>query len=431
MTSTFPLTWCDEAILHLEGASDPWNIQMEFGGDGRLDLSRLEAAVQKACDAHPIARSRLVLGGAQDTSDHWEVVDDLRPMAISVVECPDEESLRRARTQFYSAPFPIADAPVFRAQVARKPDGDLLMVNAAHAAVDGIGMLRLLESIALAYRGEAEPPPAIPLAEAREFKQLMRPKTANELVSRALEGGRKLRDAAIAPARVAPDRGAPRDGSGFAHRQIGPEQSSALNARRPEGTTINDMLLGAVGLTIEEWNRDHGQAADKVMIFMPVNVRPAEWASDVVSNLFSYVSISTFARNRGDLPSAALAVAEQTAPIRRAARAHGTQDLLRLIAPLPLGVKRVMPALLTLTGNRFVDSAVVSNLGRPKRLASFTQNAPSEFYFTPPYWSAAAISVGAITAGKTLQIGLRYRLDTLDEAAGERLADLLVAKLTT
>ena len=76
----------------------------------------------------------------------------------------------------------------------------------------------------------------------------------------------------------------------------------------------------------------------------------------------------------------------------------GTQNLLRLISPLPLGVKRRMPELLALTGNRFVDTAVVSNLGRPKELASFFGDHPGEFYFTPPYWSVAAISVGAITA---------------------------------
>ena len=104
--------------------------------------------------------------------------------------------------------------------------------------------------------------------------------------------------------------------------------------------------------------------------------------------------------------------------------------MLRLISPLPLGVKRRMPELLELTGNRFVDTAVVSNLGRPKELASFFGDHPGEFYFTPPYWSAAAISIGVITVGGTLYLGLRHRLSTLDQAAGNRLADLLVATLT-
>ena len=193
---------------------------------------------------------------------------------------------------------------------------------------------------------------------------------------RALEGGRKLKDAAIPPARVAPDSTDNRTGSGFAHRTIEAEQFAELNARRPEGTTVNDMLIGAVGIAIEKWNRQHNDDANKIMSFMPVNLRPPAWSTDVVSNMFSYVSVSTMRRNRTDLASAAKAVAKQTAPIRREL-GRAAADLLRLISPLPLGVKRRMPNLLRLTGNRFVDTAVVSNLGRPKELASFFATSPA------------------------------------------------------
>ena len=430
MARTLPLTWGDEAILHLESASDPWNIQMEIGDTQRIDLAELETAVHAACMAHPIARARLVLGAPRDRFDHWEIVDDMTRMSIPVVDCPDDATLARLRTDFYSPPFPKNEAPQFRVQVARRLHGDLVQINTAHAAVDGIGMLRLLRSITDAYRGKAEAPPPLPLEEARDLKKQLRSESYSEFAGRALEGGRKLKDAAIPPARVAPDAADSRTGSGFAHRTIAAEQVAELNARRPEGTTINDMLIGAVGIAVEEWNRQHNDDADKVMTFMPVNLRPEEWSTDVVSNMFSYVSVSTMGRDRTDLASAARAVAEQTDPIRRAARAGGTQTLLRLISPLPLGVKRRMPELLELTGNRFVDTAVVSNLGRPKEVASFFGDHPGEFYFTPPYWSAAAISIGVITAGGTLYLGLRHRLSTLDQAAGNRLADLLVATLT-
>jgi NRPS condensation-like uncharacterized protein len=430
MARTLPLTWGDEIILHLESASDPWNIQTEIGDTQRIDPAKLEAAVQAACMAHPIARARLVLGAPRERFDQWEIIDDLPPMSIPIVDCPDDATLARLRTDFYSPPFPKHEAPMFRVQVARRPHGDLVQINTAHAALDGIGMLRLLRSITDAYRGKAEAPSPLPLEEARDLKKQLGSETYSEFAGRALEGGRKLKDAAIAPARVAPDAADSRTGSGFAHRAIEPEQVAELNARRPEGTTINDMLIGAVGIAVETWNRQHNDDADKVMTFMPVNLRPAEWSTDIVSNMFSYVSVSTMSRDRTDLAAAARAVAQQTDPIRRAARAGGTQTLLRLISPLPLGVKRRMPELLELTGNRFVDTAVVSNLGRPKDLASFFGDHPGEFYFTPPYWSAAAISIGVITVGGTLHLGLRHRLSTLDEAAGNRLADLVVATLT-
>ncbi len=69
-------------------------------------------------------------------------------------------------------------------------------------------------------------------------------------------------------------------------------------------------------------------------------------------------------------------------------------------------------------------------MGRPKEVVSFFGDYPRELYFTPPYWGAAAVSVLAITVGSTMYLGLRHRLSTLDESAGNRLVDLLVATLT-
>jgi hypothetical protein len=85
-----------------------------------------------------------------------------------------------------------------------------------------------------------------------------------------------------------------------------------------------------------------------------------------------------------------------------------------------------MPHLLTLTGNRLVDSAVVSNLGRPDAMPSFGLEAPTVVQFTPPYLSAASFYVGAISSGGYLHLGLRHRLKALDGPAGRRFADLLV-----
>ena len=432
MTQMLPLTLGEEAVLHLESVSDPWNMQLEVGDTQRIDPTKLEAAVHAACMAHPMLRSRLVVAPARRRFDHWEIIDDLKPMSIPVVDCPDDATLARLRTDFYSPPFPVHEAPPFRVQVARRPHGDLVQINAAHAAMDGIGLLRLLRSITDAYRGRPEPPSPLPLEEARDLKRQLRPKSFSERAARALEGGRTLKDAAIRPARVAPDSTDSRTGSGFAHRTIQAEQLAELKTRRPKGTYFNDMLIGAVGIAIEEWNRQHNDDANKVTVFMPVNLRPAEWSTDVISYLVSSISVSTMRRDRIDLASAAKAVAKQTAPPRREVRARGAQDLLRLASPLPLGAKRRMPRLLRLTGNRsrFVDTAVVSYMGRSKQMASFFGDHPREFYATSPYWGAAAVSVFAIDVGSTVSLGLRHRLSTLDEAAGNRLADLVVATLT-
>jgi hypothetical protein len=350
-------------------------------------------------------------------------------MSIPVVDCSDDATLARLRTDFYSPPFPKNEAPPFRVQVARRPHGDLVQINTAHAAVDGIGMLRLLRSITDAYRGKAEAPPPLPLEEARDLKKQLGSETYSEFADRALEGGRKLKDAAIPPARVAPDAADSRTGSGFAHRTIAAEQVAELNARRPEGTTINDMLIGAVGIAVEEWNRQHNDDADKVMTFMPVNLRPAEWSTDVVSNMFSYVSVSTMSRD-GPIspPQPGPSRSKRTRSGERLVRG-GTQTLLRLIS-------------LSRSASRGACRAAGTHRKQVRRYRRCVQSGqaqgggvvlrrpPRRVYFTPPYWSAAAISIGVITAGGTLYLGLRYRLSTLDQAAGNRLADLLVATLT-
>ena len=101
-------------------------------------------------------------------------------MSIPVVDCPDDATLARLRTDFYSPPFPAHEAPPFRVQVARRPHGDLVQINTAHAAVDGIGMLRLLRSITDAYRGKAEAAPPLPLEEALDLKKQLRSESYSE-----------------------------------------------------------------------------------------------------------------------------------------------------------------------------------------------------------------------------------------------------------
>ena len=430
MARTLPLTWGDEAILHLESASDPWNIQMEIGDTQRIDPAELEAAVHAACMAHPIARARLVLGAPRERFDHWEIVDDMTRMSIPVVDCPDDATLARLRTDFYSPPFPKHEAPPFRVQVARRPHGDLVQINTAHAAVDGIGMLRLLRSITDAYRGKAEAPPPLPLEEARDLKKQLRSESYSEFAGRALEGGRKLKDAAIPPARVAPDAADSRTGSGFAHRTIEAEQVAELNARRPKGTTINDMLIGAVGIAVEEWNRQHNDDADKVMTFMPVNLRPAEWSTDVVSNMFSYVSVSTMSRDRTDLASAARAVAEQTDPIRRAARAGGTQTPAAVDLPSPARRQEAHARAAGTHRKQVRRYRRCVQSGQAQGAGVVLRRPPRRVLLHASVLECRGDIDRGDTAGGTLYLGLRHRLSTLDQAAGNRLADLLVATLT-
>jgi NRPS condensation-like uncharacterized protein len=122
---------------------------------------------------------------------------------------------------------------------------------------------------------------------------------------------------------------------------------------------------------VQSWNTKHGALADRVGVRMPMNIRPADRLWDVVSNLTSMVSVWTEPDDRADLAPATAAVAKQTSEMRRNDRAYGLYDLLRATEKAPLAVKRAVPRLIHLTGDRFVDTAMLSDLGRIPEPPSF------------------------------------------------------------
>jgi hypothetical protein len=96
-------------------------------------------------------------------------------------------------------------------------------------------------------------------------------------------------------------------------------------------------------------------------------------------------------------------VAEQTAEMRRNDRAYGLYDLLRATKKAPLVVKRAVPRLIHLTGDRFVDTAMLSNLGRipePPTFAAKPDSGSPELWFSPPCDPSCSVSIGVATSGQ-------------------------------
>ncbi len=162
---------------------------------------------------------------------------------------------------------------------------------------------------------------------------------------------------------------------------------------------------------------------------MPINVRPADRLWDVVSNLTSMVSVSTEPDDRADLATATAAVAEQTYEMRRNNRAYGLYDLLRDTRKAPLAVKRAAPWLIHLTGDRLVDTAMLSNLGRIPEPPTLADSGPSELWFSPPCDPSCSVSIGVATSGQRLALVTRYRYEQFDADAAEEFTDLLIAQV--
>lgn len=165
---------------------------------------------------------------------------------------------------------------------------------------------------------------------------------------------------------------------------------------RPPDTTINDVLVAVLHRTVQSWNTQHNVPSERIGVMMPINIRPADRLWDVVSNLTSMVSISTEPDDRADLASATAAVAEQTYEMRRNDRAYGFYDLLDAMKAAPLTVKRAVPRLIQLTGDRFVDTAMLSNLGRLPAPPAFGPKPASELWFSPPCDPTCTSRTGAV-----------------------------------
>ncbi|MGH3547482.1 MAG: condensation domain-containing protein [Pseudonocardiaceae bacterium] len=430
---SLPSTMLDESLFILQETRATWNVQLELGADHRLDETRFRQAVLSCCRRHPMARARLTPTPQGETSYRWDFADEVEMDPLRVVECPDAAALYRLRTELYAPPIALDTTPGFRVALARRPGGDLVLLSASHVVADGVGALRLMQTIFRAYRGEPDPPDPLPLEQARDLGSFLAPKTRSEKWSRQMEGLRRVRDALDPPSRIAVLGGSDSDGFGFVFRtlDIGETTTPGLT-QRASGTTINDVLVAALHVAVQSWNVKHDVPTDRIGVQMPINVRPADRLWDVVSNLTSMVSVSTEPDDRTDLATATAAVAEQTYDMRRNDRAYGLYDLLRVVKKTPLPVKRAVPKLIHLAGDRFVDTAMLSNLGRipePPTLDVEPDSESSELWFSPPCDPTCSVAIGVATVGQRLALVTRYRHEQFNADAAEEFTDLLIAQV--
>jgi hypothetical protein len=95
-------------------------------------------------------------------------------------------------------------------------------------------------------------------------------------------------------------------------------------------------------------------------------------------------------------------------------------------------VKQRFQDLISLTGSRFVDTAVLSNLGRLEAVPALGGGAGAvkRVWFSPPGRMPLGASVGAATYGDELFLCLRYRHALFDASAAADFAALLREVLT-
>lgn len=422
-----PFTVVDEAVHHLDTPAEPWSIQLELGLAGRLDAERLRAAVEAAVARHPMARARMLPARRTDRRYHWEITPELDLEPLRVVECPDGAAVAETRARLQSVSVPLVETPPFRMRLARHPGGDVLMMNVNHAAFDGFGALRLLNSVANAYTGRPDPTP-VPLSEARAFLAHVSSDDSGVRARRRQALAGKVRDLVEPPARLVPEGATDRPGYGFEHLSLTEDQTARL-AEIDSRWTVNDVMLTALVTTVHAWNRDRRRSTGRVGILVPVNLRPPDWPNDGVTNFVLDARVCVPASD-GDRRAVLEAVSVEMDAIKEGG-GGALAEVLRGAGRLPLWLKQSTSTLLWLAGNRLVDTALLSNLGQVAEPPDFGDSAGpvGEIWFSAPGRMPCGLSIGVATVGGRSHISFRHRWPLFGQAAAAAFARRYVEEL--
>lgn len=433
MSDTVPFTKLEEAVFSIERKYTPWNVQLELEAERRIDVVRLREAARAAFAVHPFARARRRPHDGLDTGVAWEIPDRVEDVPLTVVRSEGQE-LDTTRTVFYGEPFDLLESPPLRLLVVRgagTAGGDRLLVCASHVSVDGVGTLRFLRSLCRAYRGadlEADP---VDLETSRSVLEDVQPSSLLGRLEMLGAAAGRLEGIVDRPARIAAEGASDELAWGFVHRRIDDDVVDRVVGDRPEGASVNDVLLAALHLAIDDWNARHGDDAGTISLMMPVNVRPREWFYEVVGMYALFESVTTKPRHREDPRATLERVTEQTTAIKEDDRAAAFLESLDLIPSItPVGLRQQLPEFLKGPGEGLLDTAMLSNLGRvPEPALSLDGEGPAPMWFSPPCWQPTPLGVGVATVEGTMRLVFRYVTTTLDRAAAESFADLYLERL--
>lgn len=225
---------------------------MEF--DRRLDMGRLFEAATRCTDAFPILGSRLVRGRGPA---YWELMDKQGNDELFSVNFIQERDYR---------PFvPLAMDPYGKAQskirLLRTPDRDVVIINLAHAAADGFGLMVMANTLLEAYLDPTSVPrneAGLPVRDTLWTADLIKD---SEVPDAALDIENSMWPSIC---------GRSQQPSSY-HRAVIPHEDvqRIKQAANACGGTINDLLLSAYFLSLSDMTGDRGV----YNLSFPVNLR--------------------------------------------------------------------------------------------------------------------------------------------------------------
>jgi NRPS condensation-like uncharacterized protein len=265
---------------------------MEF--DRRLDPGALEAAARACLRAHPVLHSRLVRG---DGPARWETAEPV-PAPVRAEACADDYRHRVVGPVDPHGPLQV------RVRLLRRPSGDVVVVNLAHAAADASGLQTLASQLLREYASPGSVAPAeggIPERDTLWTRRL-----APEV---PVPAGMRMIDP------LWPDPFGTSDRPSSFHRdRVSPPVLEAVRATaRSLGGTVNDAVMAAYYLAMSDLTGHRGPVA----LFFPVDLRRyLDDGSRAMSNQATNVSF-TLERRPGEGTAEVLSrVVEATALLK-------------------------------------------------------------------------------------------------------------------
>lgn len=391
----------------------PQTIHLEVALDRSLDEARLRTAISEAVDRHPMARARQLPAGPFDSGFTWQIDDGPQEVPLEARDAPDAHTLGLVRNAFYSEHIDTRDGPPFRVVLVRELDVDRVFLSVTHVAFDGVGALRLLQSISRAYTSAPDP---VPDVDPLEAKALLENRASGPGDDTRANFGIPQR-----PARLAASSARAVDGYGILNIDLDESTLPAI-----AGATVNDVLLAALHMAVAAWNHGHGAACERVTVMMPVNQRPAEWRSEVLANLVLAASVDSTSLQRATPSDLLSAIATQTRSIKANGVGGGIDPLPRRT---PVLFRRLLPRMVDAVAGWAADTAILSNLGRVDDPPWFGGNGRG-LWFSPPPRMPVVLTVGAATAGDRLGLSLCWCNSDFTESDAQAFADSLIEGLS-
>jgi NRPS condensation-like uncharacterized protein len=418
-----PCSLLDEIFIDGDDSNEPYTIELELRFSARLDDQRLRSALAQAMLGEPRARARLLTVARGAGRYQWDPAPHDRALDPLVVVRDSGPSLDRQREALLSEVLPHDRWPPFRVLLAHGPRQDVLTFSASHAVTDGVGLLSFVRAVAGHYGRNSLRQPS--------GQRSRSPRTSRSTAPASSDGawgtspaGSWLSSWIDPPARVAERDGEDQPGYRVRHRAL------STVPRPPRPGSVNDLLLAALMLALDRWNREAGAAGDRLTVMVPIDLRAVD-EEPGLRNASLPALVSTTAAERAHPERLLDTIVRQTSLIKAEPARATSLEMYRLADLVPSALRRLLPlpAMFHLmAGDRLVPTAVLSNLGSVEDVR-FGDATARDLRFSPPARSPLGIAVGAVSCGGRLRFSFRTQKRRMGGPALEEFASLYVETL--